>query len=59
MAWLNSFLEKLTGAKEQGEGLVNTIGDLLAKYGWTIIFLFVVYYNTKDPIERRWRTWQK
>ncbi|CAM9657880.1 unnamed protein product [Ascophyllum nodosum] len=58
MAWGDSLMAKLAGARENGEGLVTVAGDLLARHGWTIVLVLLVFYNVKDGIRRRWRTWQ-
>ena len=44
---------------ERSDAVVNFVGGLLTTYGWTVLFLAVVWYNCKDAVRRRWRKWQK
>ncbi|CAN0108770.1 unnamed protein product [Laminaria digitata] len=40
---------------ERSDAVVNFVGGLLTSYGWTVLFLAVVWYNCKDAVRRRWR----
>lgn len=51
--------EAVATAKVYNDALVTTICDFAGRHGWTIVLIFVIWYNTHDAIKRRWTKWQK
>ncbi len=51
--------DSVATAKEASDNVVRFVSEMLARHGWTAIFLVVVWYNCKDPVKRRYRKWKK
>eukprot|EP00903_Cladosiphon_okamuranus_P012929 g12072.t1 len=49
---------RLGSVGEANYNVVAFLSDLLARHGWTAIFIFVVWYNCKDAVKRRYRRWK-
>lgn len=49
----------ISTAKDASDTVVRFVSEMLARHGWTAIFLVVVWYNCKDPVKRRYRKWKK
>eukprot|EP00752_Nemacystus_decipiens_P009670 g8639.t1 len=49
---------RLSSVREASDNVVAFVSDLLARHGWTAIFLLVVWYNCKDSVKRRYRRWK-
>ncbi|CAM9669545.1 unnamed protein product [Ectocarpus fasciculatus] len=50
--------EGVDSVKEASDRLVSLVADVLARHGWTAIFLVIVWYNCKDAVKRRYRKWR-
>lgn len=53
------WVEGVDSVKEASDRLVSFVADVLARHGWTAIFLVIVWYNCKDAVKRRYRKWRK
>ncbi|CAM9971287.1 unnamed protein product [Ectocarpus sp. 6 AP-2014] len=52
------WVKGMDSVKEANDRLVSFVADLLARHGWTAIFLVIVWYNCKDAVKRRYRKWR-
>ncbi|CAM9242069.1 unnamed protein product [Ectocarpus sp. 12 AP-2014] len=53
------WVQGVDSVKEASDRLVSFVADVLARHGWTAIFLVIVWYNCKDAVKRRYRKWRK
>ncbi|CAM9682132.1 unnamed protein product [Scytosiphon promiscuus] len=53
-----SWQEGVDFAKATSDGIINFVADMLARHGWTMILVVIVWYNCKDPVKRRYRQWR-
>lgn len=44
---------------KEGNHATYAVRDFFAQHGWTLVLLLVMWYNLKEPVNRRWRKWLK
>ncbi|CAN0030054.1 unnamed protein product [Pylaiella littoralis] len=50
--------ESAAASKEVSDKLLELVGGFVARHGWTLVLLLLVWYNCKDAVNRRYRQWR-